>query len=592
MNDIPLRAQVKPEDKWDLSSLFKTADEWENALATITDGAQKLASFKGRVKENLLEVLALYESTEQLSEKTGNYASLLTAQDESDTEAQNKMGRYMMCASAAEALTSFLIPELQKAAADIEPLLDTNEYKNYAVWLKKLFRLKDHILSEKEERLFALQSESMQTPAAAFSMLTNVDAEFGYVLTEKGKMPLSQTTWSSFMINENREVRKNAYCQFYRFFDANKHTLTALYAGSVNQDIYCARSRGYASSLEQALFPDNVPETVYRRLIDTVRSRLPALHRYYSLLKKTLQLDKLRHYDVYMPMSENVRFITPYTQAVEMLREALSPLGNEYTDTLCSGLTAGWVDRYENKGKRSGAFSSGSYTGYPYILMNYKEDVIRDVFTLAHEGGHSMHSWYAARNNPFMCYDYTIFEAEVASTFNEQLLFQYLLKKTTNPKERLYLLCTRAADIAATLYRQTMFAEFELQTHESVERGTPLTVQHCRSIYRKLLEDYFGTDMVLENESDLECLRIPHFYSAFYVYKYATGISAALTLAKRVSEGGESERNDYFKFLKSGGTLYPVQALRLAGVDMEQTKPIETAADVFADLVQKIAEYF
>ncbi|MGI5173229.1 oligoendopeptidase F [Treponema sp. OMZ 840] len=592
---IPLRTEIKPQDMWDLSALFKTEEEWENALKQIPLIAEKLFIFKDRVAENLLDSLKLYEQMEQISEKVGVYASLLTAQDEGDSAAQDKLGRYMMNASAAEARISFLIPEIQaipesRIKEETEAGPRSGEYTPYLVWLKKLLRLKDFILSEKEERLFALQSESLQTPSTAFSMLTNVDMNFGSIQTSEGERPLSQTTWSAFMLNEDRDVRKNAYMQFYSAFDNHKHTIAALYAGSVNQDIYKARARGYKSSLERALFPDKVSETVYRNLIATVRSHFPVLHRYYALLKKALGVSELRHYDVYMPLTKNVRFITSYDKAVDILREALSPLGSEYTDILCGGLRGGWTDRYENKGKRSGAFSSGAYTGYPYILMNYKEDVIRDVFTLAHEGGHSMHSWYAAHNNPFMHYSYTIFEAEVASTFNEQLLFQYLLTHTEKEEERLYLLCTRASDILATLFRQTMFAEFELITHEAVEGGKPLNAAQCRSIYRKLLEDYFGPEMVFENESDLECLRIPHFYSAFYVYKYATGISAALSLAERVTKGGISERNDYFTFLKSGGSLYPVESLRAAGVDMEKTAPIETAVGIFSKLLDEIEE--
>ena len=301
-------------------------------------------------------------------------------------------------------------------------------------------------------------------------------------------------------------------------------------------------------------------------------------------------MDELRHYDVYVPLVKSVETKTSYDEAVEICRKALSPLGTEYTDRLCDGLKNGWVDRYENVGKRSGAFSSGSYIGNPYILLNYKDDVIRDVFTMAHEGGHSMHSWYSVHNNPFMCYDYTIFEAEVASTFNEELVFEYLLKNAETKEMRAYLLSMRAGDILATLYRQTMFAEFELKAHELVEGGTPLTAELLRKIYRELLELYFGPEMHFEQNSDMEGLRIPHFYSSFYVYKYATGISAALALAKRVTEGGAKEREDYFAFLKSGGSRYPIESLRIAGVDMEKTKPVQDACDEFAKVIAELKE--
>ncbi len=387
------------------------------------------------------------------------------------------------------------------------------------------------------------------------------------------------------MENPDRNIREKAYEKFYSVFDAHKNTIAALYAGSVNQDVYRSRARGYTSSREAALYPDKVPVSVYDNLVSTVRENLAPLHRYYALRKKLLKLDELRHYDVYVPLVKDVQKNIPYAEAVEIIREALSPLGREYTDTLCGGLTGGWVDKYENKGKRSGAFSSGGYEGYPYILMNYKEEVLRDVFTLAHEGGHSMHSWYSARSNPFMQYNYTIFEAEVASTFNEELLFRYLTETETDQTVKDYLIGTRAADIVATLYRQTMFAEYELRVHQLVESGTPLTADILRSEYRALLETYFGPDMVFEKTSDLEGLRIPHFYNAFYVYKYATGISAALALADRVLSGDQAEQNDYFAFLKSGGSRYPLESLKIAGVDMTSPEPILAAVRRFEQLV-------
>ena len=266
----------------------------------------------------------------------------------------------------------------------------------------------------------------------------------------------------------------------------------------------------------------------------------------------------------------------------------MKKLGTEYTDRLCNGLKNGWADRYENKGKRSGAFSSGCYKGNPYILLNYDDDDIRDVFTMIHEGGHSMHSWYSVHNNPYMSYDYTIFEAEVASTFNEEMLFQYLLETAKDDNMKVYLLSMRADDILATLHRQTMFAEFELKAHEAVEQGTPLTAEYLRKIYRDLLEQYFGSEMHFESNSDMEGLRIPHFYTAFYVYKYATGISAAMALANRVRNGGDKEREDYFKFLKSGGSRYPIESLRIAGVDMEKVEPVQAACDAFKKIVDQL----
>jgi oligoendopeptidase F len=323
-------------------------------------------------------------------------------------------------------------------------------------------------------------------------------------------------------------------------------------------------------------------------LISTISGKLDTLHHYYSLRKRALKLPQLRHYDVYAPLVPDVKKITTWNEAVDLVCNSLEPLGSEYTSTLRTGLLGRWADRYENKGKRSGAFSAGCFTGDPYILMNYKEDSIRDVFTLTHEGGHSMHTWYSVNSNPFMHYNYTIFEAEVSSTFNEELLFRYLEKEFDNKELRLYLVNKRADDLLSTLYRQTMFAEFEKITHELEENGIPLTVELLRAEYRKLLEKYFGPEMVLEETSDLEGLRIPHFYRAFYVYKYATGVSAALALAERVLSGGYKEKDDYFTFLKSGGSRFPIEALKAAGVDMSSPEPVNAACETFAHLVNEL----
>lgn len=593
-NIIPLRKDVPEQDKWDLSTLFKSDEEWEESLNKISSLAQEIAQFKGKLADSpevLLSGIKKLEEIEKISELVGSYAFLLTAGDAGESKFQEMQSRYIMTATAAETLFSFFIPELQAIDEKmIELWIERQDYSDYRIWLKKLLRLKPYILSEKEEKILTLQSESSRAAHKAFSMLTNVDMEFGSIKTEKGEIPLSQSTYSILLENQDREVRRQAYNQFYQVFYNHRNTIASLYEGSVNQDIFEARSRGYSSSRAMALFPDKVPESVYDNLIASVREELPMLHRYYALRKRVLKLDELRHYDVYVPLTCDVKTHTSYEESVEIIRQALAPLGTEYTDVLCKGLINGWVDRYENKGKRSGAFSSGAYTGYPYILLNYKPDVLRDLFTMAHEGGHSMHSYYSAKSNPFMQYNYTIFEAEVASTFNEQLVFDYLLKNTSSSEMKAYLLSSRASDILATLHRQTMFSEYELKIHQLVESGNPLSVDVLRGTYRNLLETYFGPEMVFEEFSDMEGLRIPHFYNAFYVYKYSTGISAALALAERVTKGGESERQDYFNFLKSGGSRYPVESLRLAGVDMESQEPVKAALARFGQLVEQLEE--
>lgn len=592
-NSIPTRNEVPASDKWDLSTLYKSDEDWEKALSSIKMLTEKVVAFKGKLgdsSDSLLGCLKAIENLEKVVETVHEYAGLQHTADESDASAQDREGRAMMAASNADSETSFFSPELMAIPDEkINEWKNLPEFADYKIFLENELHHKPYILSEKEERILSLQSESSETAYKAFSMLTNVDMQFESVRVNGEDKPLTQSTYSVYLHNPDREVRKQAYKNFYKGFVQHENTIASLYAGSVNQDVFTARARGYKSSLEAALYGNKVPESVYRNLIDTVHKNLPILHKYYALRKKILGVEELRHYDVYVPLVKNVECKTSYDEAVEICRKALAPLGKEYTDTLCSGLKGGWVDRYENKGKRSGAFSSGAYTGYPYILLNYKEDSIRDLFTMAHEGGHSMHSYFSKTNNPFMCYNYTIFEAEVASTFNEELVFEYLLREAKTPEMKAYLISMRADDILATLHRQTMFAEFELKAHELVESGTPLSAQVLRKIYRELLEQYFGPEMVFEEESDMEGLRIPHFYGAFYVYKYATGISAALALAKRVTGGGEKEREDYFKFLKSGGSRYPIESLKVAGVDMSSSEPVQSALDVFADLVNELS---
>ncbi|MDD5076565.1 MAG: oligoendopeptidase F, partial [Sphaerochaetaceae bacterium] len=424
-----------------------------------------------------------------------------------------------------------------------------------------------------------------------FGALTNVDFDFGTITTLDGEMPLTQSTFSSFMQNRNRELRKKAYVQFYDVYDKHKNAIASLYEASVKQDIFLSKVRNYSDSRSMFLFPDRVDPSVYDNLIASVHEAFPLLHRYYDIRRKMLGLDKLAHYDVYVPLVEGVEVHHGYEEAVNIIVEALAPLRSQYVQIIKTGLTEErWVDRYENKGKRAGAFSSGGYGGKPYILMNYKEDVLRDVFTLAHEGGHSMHSYFSARNNPYASYDYTIFEAEVASTFNEHLLADYLLKKADSTDMKAFILNKQLDDIVATLFRQTMFAEFEKLVHEQVESGEPITVDSLRKTYRGLLESYFGPEVELLEESDLEGLRIPHFYRAFYVYKYATGISASMALAEKVMRGDASDRDRYLEFLKSGGSTYPIDSLRKAGVDMSKPEPVRLATKRFGDLLDRFEQ--
>ena len=588
------RKEIPESDKWNLSSIYKSDKEWEKDLAVLPELAKKAAGFKGKLgesKETLLNAFKAYEAILLKLETVYHYASLRHYADEGDSFATEMEGKAMIAYTQISADLSFFESELQTInEEELRKWISVEDFAAYRIYVEKQIYKKKYILSEKEERIMSLQMQSAQTADSAFSMLTNVDLNknFGTINVEGKELPLTQSTFSTLIKNQDRNVREKTYKQFYKKFEEYQNTIAALYAGSVNQDVFSTKVRGFNNCLEAALFSNKVPVSVYKNLIECIHKNLPALHEYYSLRKKILGVEELRHYDVYVPLVKSVTVKTKYEDSVEICRKALAPLGKEYTDRLCDGLLNGWADRYENQGKHSGAFSSGAYIGEPYLLLNYDENDIRDVFTMAHEGGHSMHSWYSVHNNPFMCYDYTIFEAEVASTFNEELVFQYLLANAESEDMKKYLLAMRADDILATLYRQTMFAEFELKTHELVEGGTPLTAENCRKIYRELLELYFGKEMVFEDNSDLEGLRIPHFYSAFYVYKYATGISASIALATRVRNGGDAEREDYYKFLKSGGSRYPIESLKLAGVDMSKTEPVQAACDEFKKIIAEL----
>ena len=589
---IPLRREGQKENTWDLSKLFPRDEAWNQGLEDYEKQAERIPSFRGTLGKSAESLAAWMDYTRDLGileERLGYYAELRQTEDEGDSAARTMTGKFTMAASKTMAASSWAAPEIMAIPQeDMENFLANPRLSEYRIYLEKLLRYKRYTLSDKEERIIALHAEGEAVSNDTFSVLTNVDLDFGVLDTPEGKRPLSQSTWSVFMENQDRELRRKAYGTFYHHFDIHKNTLASLYAGQVKQDVIRARIRGFSSARAQALFGDDVNESVYDNLIDTIGKNLGPLHKYYHLRKQTLKLDELRHYDVYVPLVSTVKKVTPWNEAVEIICQALAPLGEEYLSVLRSGLLGRWADRYENKGKRSGAFSAGSYTGDPYILINYKDDSIRDVFTLAHEGGHSMHSWYSAANNPFMHYNYTIFEAEVASTFNEELLFRYFMKTAGSDALKLYVVNKRVDEILATLYRQTMFAEFEKRTHELEEQGQPLTVDVLRGEYRNLLSKYFGSEMVLEQESDLEGLRIPHFYRSFYVYKYSTGISASLALAERVLSGGKKEREDYFSFLKSGGSRFPIESLRLAGVDMSSPAPVQAACNVFSGLVDEL----
>ncbi len=594
MSGIPERSAVPSEHTWDLSSLYTREEQWEADLKELESKVDRVRSFKGTLGESaerLAEILEEMNEIGKMEERLGYFSMLKKSEDASDSANQARFDRFMRVATMVDAAASYQKPEIQGIPDErMAAFLQHERLKPFTIFLNKLRRYRPHILSPEQEELLSMQQEANQTASRTFQSLVDVDFDFGTIETEEGEKPLTQSTFISFLQDPDREIRRKAHQQFYAEFEGHKHTLASLYSGSIQLDIYKAKVRNFPSARAAALFPDNVDESVYDNLLATVRENLPVLHRYYALRKRLLKIEEFAHFDTRVPLVPEIKVRHSYEEAVDLVSEALTPLGGEYVETLRSGLLGGWVDRYENKGKRSGAFSAGSFVGDPYILMNYKEDVLRDVFTLAHEAGHSMHSWYSSRNNPFQHYDYTIFEAEVASTFNEQLLNRHLLEQAKEPRMRAYLINKELDDLVATLFRQTMFAEFEDHAHRQVEAGNPATLDYFRTTYGTLLSDFFGPEVSIDEAVHLEGLRIPHFYRAFYVYKYATGISAAITLSKRVLQGGSRELENYFSFLKSGGSRFPLESLAVAGVDMSQPEPVQEAMTHFASRLAELEE--
>ena len=581
------RKDQKIENTWDLSALSPSGEAWEKDMKKLSKLFSKASHFKGHLgdsSDSLYEALSYYRDTSLEAERLGSWAYLMYETDGTDGGNMRRLGMYQAEAAAFSEKFSYFTPELLAIdESKLNEWMKEKRFKEFRIWMKKALREKAHVLSEKEERLLSLYVPVSGSMQKAFMDLNNSDLDFGEINGEK----LTHGTYPIFIRNQDESIREKAYRQYYKGYDDHKHTIADLYSSSVNEDIFQARARGFRSSLDAALFPDRIPSSVYRSLIASVHDAFPVLHEYYRVKAKVLGKEKLHHWDCYMPMVEGCASHHTYEEAVSLISEAVRPLGDEYRNTLVKGLTEDrWVDRYENKGKRSGAFSAGGYIGNPYILTNYEEDVLDSAFTLIHEGGHSMHTWYSVRNNPYMCYNYSIFEAETASTFNESLLADYLMKNSDND-EKAYIIGKRLDDIVATLFRQTMFAEFELIIHEKAERREPITLDTLRNEYRKLLEAYFGHMMIFEDVSDLEGLRIPHFYTAFYCYKYATGISAAIALSERVLSGGEKERNEYLSFLSSGGSKYPIESLKKAGVDMSTPEPVKKAAEYFGKLLDE-----
>jgi oligoendopeptidase F len=589
---LPSRSEVKESDTWDLSRLYPNDKAWEKGFAAWQKQFDGYAAFQGKLGESaetLAECIKFDLDVSRAADRLGVYAHLKVSGDQSDSVYQRMMGRYSQAATKAGQASSFIRPEiLAIPQAKMDEYLASPALAPYKLLLERMLRFKPHTLSDKEERLLAMQAETADSPPLIFRQLTDTDMRFGTLANEKGEViELSNGSLPSFLNSPNRNVRAKAFHQFYAQYEAHKNTLAATFAAMVKRDTFQARARNFNSVLEGAMFPDNVPTSVYDNLLASVHRNLPALHHYYDVRRRKMGLKDIHFYDTYIPILSEQRMHHTWDEAVTTIVAALAPLGNEYCETIGAGLRGRWCDRYENRGKESGAFSQGCYDGDPCILISYQPDVLDSVFTLAHEGGHSMHSYLSGKTQPYAYYEYTLFVAEVASTFNEALLNRYLLGRARDKKERAFLLNREIDAIRQTIFRQTMFADFEKLAHASAESGEPLTVDRIKELYHSRLKLYFGPDVVLDRDLDLESLRIPHFYRTFYVYKYATSMSASIALSARVAEGGPKELNDYLTFLKGGCSKDPLDLLRGAGVDLETPDCVDAALAHFGKLVEE-----
>ncbi|HZG17059.1 MAG TPA: oligoendopeptidase F [Candidatus Bathyarchaeia archaeon] len=590
---LPKRSEVPNEWKWKLEDIYATDAAWEQDVAKVKQMIEQIKAKQGTLAEsgkNLLETLLLQDEITKTLDRVYVYARMRRDEDNSNSTYQALTDRASSLSTQVYSAMSYIQPEiLAIPTEELEKLQQSEQgLEHYRLLLEEITRYKPHTLSASEEAIMAQVSELASAPGKIFGMLNNADIKFPMITNEKGEeVELTKGRYTQFMESKDRRVRKEAFEALYATYGKHRNTIAATLASVVKRDVFYARTRKYESALKASLFADNIDQSVYDNLIETVREHLPLMHRYVALRKKLLGLDELHMYDLYVPMVQEVEMEIPYEQAVSTIKEALQPLGEDYGKVLEEGFTSGWIDVYENEGKTSGAYSWGAYTTHPYVLMNYQDNV-NNMFTLAHEMGHALHSYYSNKTQPYTYADYRIFVAEVASTLNEALLMHHMLEKTTDKAERLYLINYYLEQFRGTLFRQTMFAEFEKLIHANSEKEVPLTADSLSEWYRELNVAYHGDEMIVDEQIDLEWARIPHFYNNFYVYKYATGFSAATALSKQILEEGQPAVERYLSFLKSGGSDYPLNLLKKAGVDMTSPQPIRDALAVFKDLLDEL----
>ncbi len=591
---LPTRAEVPVELTWDLTPVYADNAHWETDFARITPLLDELTGYQGRLGADAATLLAatrLQDRIHELTYQLAVYAMLKRDEDTTDAAYQAPADRAQQLMSRVGAAGSFVRPELLALPdGTLERYMrEEPDLQGYAHVFADLLREKPHVLSAAEENLLAGMSEIADAPGTVFSMLNNADMTYGTVTDESGaEVTLTHGRYGRFMQSQHRPLRAEAFLKMHATYQAHRNTCAALYAANVKANVFQARTRKYGSALEAALYGDNIPSAVYTNLIDTVHNGLPLLHRYLDLRRRVLGLEQLHMYDLHVPLIGESAAQIPYAAARQTVLDALRPLGTTYGEAATTGLMSSrWVDVYETPNKRSGAYSWGSYTTPPYILLNY-QDTLNDVFTLAHELGHAMHSYFTRRGQPFVYGNYTIFVAEVASTLNEALLTHHLLQQEGDPKLRLAVVNNELDGFRATLYRQTMFAEFEKLAHETAEAGEALTADRLSELYYDLNKLYYGSGVISDETIAIEWARIPHFYSSFYVYKYATGISAANALAQSIIREGKPAVDRYLRFLGRGSSTYSIDLLRDAGVDMTSPEPVRQALDVFSGMLDEM----
>lgn len=590
---LPRREEIAENLKWNLEDIYESTADWERDFSELKVKASEIASLADQFTASaatMLQVLSLQDVVGRLLDKLYVYARMRKDENNANATYQSLAGRIQSLAVEASSYVAFIVPALSALSET-----QYNEYVKqepklelYRFMLSEIWRQKEHIRSASEEKLLAESGEIGGTANEIFRMFDNADIRFPDIVDENGqKVQLTKGRYSQFLESSDRRVRREAFEKLYETYGSFRNTLGAMLNGSIKSDVFYAKAHNFDSALEASLDDDNISTEVYDNLIETVHQFLPALNRYSKLRKKMLNLSELHMYDLYTPLVPEYKKKIDYSEAQATVLEGLKPLGEEYLATVREAYRDGWIDVCENEGKTGGAYAWGAYDTHPYILLNY-QGKIHDVFTLAHEMGHAMHSYYSHSSQPYVYADYKIFVAEVASTVNEALLMEYMLAKATDTKEKMYLINQRLEQFRTTLFRQTMFAEFEKIAHAAEESGEGLTAEWFSEKYKALNELYYGAETVIDEEIAMEWARIPHFYTAFYVYKYATGYSAATALSKKLLTEGEKARQAYLEFLHGGGSDYPLNLLRHAGVDMESPEPVRLALEVFEKLVDEL----